>query len=186
GPTAGLRDHVAAIVSGHEVVVTALKFDVIARAAGPGKYVDRKVERWATLEAVSSGRLMRGREWPVWRGKARLKLPDYTYRLVHDSLLRGADHIVGERPPRPGDGPALTRALGHEDARVRIDAADDLGLIGPPAADAMPALRKLMEEDADPLARIAGAKALAAIDPKNETAIPVLVKALKDDTGKVR
>src|SRR5262249_39186858 len=80
----------------------------------------------------------------------------------------------------------LTRALRPEDARVRIDAADDLGLLGPPAADAVPALRKLMEQDANPLARIAGAKAIAAIDPKNETAIPVLVEALKDKTGKVR
>src|SRR5262245_14292486 len=131
GSTARLRDHVAAIVSGREVVVAALKFDVIARAAS-GTYVDRKVERWATLEAVSSGRLMRGREWPVWRIKAGLKLPDYTYALVHDSVLGDANHIVGDGPAGPEDVPALTRALGHEDARARIDAADDLGLIGPP------------------------------------------------------
>src|SRR5262245_48330026 len=176
GPTARLRDHVAAIVSGREVVVTALKFDVLARAAG-GKYVDRKVERWATLEAVSSGRLMRGQEWPVWRIKAGLKLPDYTYALVHDSLVRDAKHIVGDGPAGPEDVPALMRALRHEDARIRIDAADELGLIGSPAVAAVPALRKLMEQDTDPLARIAGAGAIAAIDAKNETAISVLVEA---------
>jgi HEAT repeat protein len=185
GSVARLRDHVAAIVSGREVVVTALKFDVIARAAG-GKYVDRKIERWARLEAVSSGRLMRGQEWPVWRIKAGLKLPDYTYGLVHDSLVKEANLIVGDGPAGPEDVPALTRALGHEDARARIDAADDLGLIGSPAAAAVPALCKLMERDPDPLARIAGARALAGIDPKNEKAIPILALALEDRTGKVR
>jgi HEAT repeat protein len=185
GSTAKLRHHVASIVSGREVVVTALKFDVIARAAS-GNYVDRKIERWATLEAVSSGRLMRGREWPVWRIKAGLKLPDYTYGLVHDSLVRDANYIVGDGPAGPENVPALIGALGHEDARVRIDSADDLGLIGPAAADAVPALCKVMENDTDQLARLAAAKAIAAIDPKNDTAIATLVEALKDKTGKVR
>src|SRR5262249_62403269 len=158
---------------------------VRARGAG-GQYVARKLGRWATLEAVGSGRLMRGREWPVGRIKAGLKLPDYTYALVHDTLVGEAKHIVGDGPAGPEDVPTLTRALRHEDRRVRSDAADDLGLIGPPAADALPALRKLMGQDADPLVRVAGAKAIARIDPKTETAIPVLVEALKDKTGKVR
>lgn len=186
GSTAKLRDHVTAILNGREVIITALKFEVLGRAPGAGKYVDRKVERWATLEAVSSGRLMRGKEWPAWRIKASLKMPDYTYSLVQESLLGDTKHIVGDGPGGPEDVPALTKALNHQDARVRTDAAEDLGLIGPPAADAVPALVKLMEQDADPLSRIAAAKASARIDPKNETAVPLLVEALKDKTGKVR
>ena len=184
GSVARLRDHVTAIVAGREVVVPALRFDVLG--AEPDKSVARKIERWATLEAVSSGRLMRGKEWPVWRIKAGLKLPDYTFALVHDSLEGKAKHIVGDGPAGPEDVPALTKALKHDEARVRIDAAEDLGLIGPLAADAVPALLKLAESDGEPLVRIAAAKAVASIDPKNETALPLLIEALKDKTGKVR
>jgi HEAT repeat protein len=186
GPVARLRDHVAAIVAGREVVVTALKFDVIGLPPDSGKWIHRKIERWAVLEAVSSGRLMRGKEWPVWRIKASLKMPDYTYGLVGDSLVKDAKHIVGDGPGSPEDVPALTRALEQEDPLVRRDAAEDLGLIGPPAADALPVLQKLAEQDADPLSRIAAARAVVSIDPKNETALPLLVKALQDKTAKVR
>lgn len=186
GSVAKLRDHVAAIVAGREVVVTALKFDVIGLPPDSGKWIHRKIERWAVLEAVSSGRLMRGKEWPVWRIKAGLKLPDYTYGLVGDSLTKDAKHIVGDGPASPEDVPVLTRALKHEDPLTRRDAAEDLGLIGAPAVNAVPVLQKLTEQDADPLCRIAAAKAIASIDRKNETAIPLLIKALQDKTGTVR
>jgi HEAT repeat protein len=184
GSVAKLRDHVTAIVAGREVIVPALRFDVLGTE--PDKSVARKVEHWATLEAVSSGRLMRGKEWPIWRIKAGLKLPDYTFALVHDSLEGKAKHIVGDGPADPEDVPALVKALKYDEARVRIDAAEDLGLIGPKAADAVPALLKIAERDADPLVRIAAAKAVAGIDPKNETALPLLIEALKDKTSKVR
>jgi HEAT repeat protein len=186
GSVAKLREHVTAIAAGREVVVTALKFDVIGLPPDSGKWIHRKIDRWAVLEAVSSGRLMRGKEWPVWRIKAGLKLPDYTYHLVGDSLLKDSKYIVGDGPAAPEDVPGLTKALTNADALTRRDAADDLGLIRPPAKDAVPALQKLAEQDRDPLGRIAAAKAIASIDPKHETAIPLLVKALQDKTAKVR
>jgi len=186
GSVAKLRDHVAAIVAGREVVVTALKFDVYGLPPGGGKWIYRKIERWGVLEAVRSGRLMRGKEWPVWRIKASLKMPDYTHGLVGDSLVKDAKHIVGDGPGSPGDVPALTRALKQEDPLVRRDAAEDLGQIGSPAADALPVLQKLAEQDADSLSRIAAAKAVISIDPKNETALPLFIKALQDKTARVR
>src|SRR5262249_23016880 len=161
------------------------RFDVIGLPPDKGKWIHRKIDRWAVLEAVSSGRLMRGKEWPVWRIRASLKMPDYTYGLVGDSLVKDAKHIVGGGPAGPEDVPALTRALKHDDPLRRRDAADDLGLIGPPAADAVPVLLRLAEKDADPLCRVVAAKAVAGIDPKNETAIPLLEKALQDRAGKV-
>lgn len=183
GSTARLRDHVTAILDGREVVITALKF----AAFEPGKG-ERKTspEGWATYEAVGAGRLMRGKDWPVWRLKASLKTPAITMSLVQDTFAGHSRFIVGDGPGGPDDVPALVKALGHEDGRVRAEAADDLGLIGPPTADAVPALLKLLENDPDPLARLAAAKAVALIDPRNEAALPRLVGALKEKAGSVR
>jgi HEAT repeat protein len=183
GSTGKLRDHVTAILDGKEVVITALKY----AAFDPGKG-ERKtsLEGWATYEAVGSGRLMRGKDWPVWRLKASLKMPAITMHLVQDSLKGKSQFVVGDGAGGPNDVPALVKALGHEDAGIRIEAADDLGLIGPPAAGALPALLRVVEKDADRLARVAAAKAVAAIDPKDQTAVPALVEALKDKAGKAR
>lgn len=176
GSAAKLRDHVTAILAGQEVVVTALNFAVFA----PGK-IERKLEGWATYEAVCSGRLMRGKDWPVWRIKASLRMPAITL-----GLLQNPKFIVGTGPADPEDVPALARALKHEDTRIRIEAAEDLGLIGPPAAAAVPALLELSQKDPDPLTRAEAAKAVALIDPRNETAIPLLVATLADKAGNIR
>jgi HEAT repeat protein len=185
GSTAKLRDHVTAILAGREVVVTALKYEVLGLAAGPGKWIERKTEHWATYEAVGAGRLMRGREWPLWRIKASLRMPDLAHPLVQESLTGDSRFIVGDGPGGPEDVPAWTRALNHEDTRIRIEAAEDLGRMGPAAADAVPALLGLWE-DANPLIRVAAARAVAGIDPKNEKAVPLLIEALKDEAARVR
>src|SRR5262249_32513123 len=186
GSVTKLRDHITAILADREVTITALKYEVLGLAPGPGKLVERKLDHWATYEAISCGRLMRGKEWPVWRLKASFKTQTNMLELVPESLTGKTNFIVGDGAGTADDVPGLVKALGHETARVRVEAADDLGLIGPPAAGAVPALLKLAEQDADPLVRIAAAKAVANIDPKNEKALPILVAALKDKTGKVR
>src|SRR5262249_17516792 len=104
---------------------------------------------------------------------------------VHE-LIRDTDLIVGDGPASPDDAPALVKALQHEDARMRLEAAEDLGLIGSAAAATVPALLKLSKQDADPVIRVEAAKAVANIDPQNETAIPMLVEALKHKSGRVR
>jgi HEAT repeat protein len=186
GSTARLRDHVTAILAGQEVVVTTLKYEVLALAPGSGKWTERKIEHWATFEAVSSGRLMRGKDWPLWRIKASLKMPQQTYVFVRDSLTGEARGIAGDGPAGPEDVPALVKALGDEDPHVRAEAAGDLGLIGPPAAEAGPRLLELAEKDADPRVRAAAARALAGIDPKNDKAVSLLVEALKDKAARGR
>jgi HEAT repeat protein len=186
GSVARLRDHVTAILAGREVVVTALKYEVLGLAPGQGKWIQRQLEHWATYEAISSGRLMRGKEWPVWRIKASFKTQTNMIELVQESLMGKTSFIVGDGAGDPEDVPALVKALQHEEARIRLEAAEDLGLIGPQAADAVEALLKLARQDADPLVRIEAARAIARIDPKNETALPILVEALKDRAGKVR
>src|SRR5262249_51772209 len=143
-----LREHVTEILRGKEVVVTALKYSAFDPGQGARK---TSPEGWATYEAVSSGRLMRGKDWPVWRIKASLKAPAFTMHLVQGSLTGRSRFIVGDGPGGADDVPALAKALEHQDARVRMEAADDLGQIGPVAAAAVPALLRLLEKDPDPL-----------------------------------
>lgn len=177
GPTTGLRDYVTAMLVGREVVITALKYQVFT----PGT-MERKLEGWATYEAVGAGRLMRGKDWPLWRIKASLKMPRFTHEVVQQSKL----FIVGNGPGGPEDVPALIKALKHGEAHVRSEAAEDLGLIGPAAADAIPELLQLCQPDADPLIRVAAAKAVASIDPNHDKAVLLLMEALTDKAGKVR
>jgi HEAT repeat protein len=186
GSAARLREHVTAILDGRQVVVTALKYEVLGLAPGPGKWVERKLEHWATYEAICCGRLLRGREWPVWRIKAGLRTQTNTLELVLESLTGKTDYIVGDGAAAAEEMPAVVKALEDEDARVRLQAAEDLGLSGTAAAAAVPALLRLKEQKAAPLLRVAAAKALARIDPKIETVVPLLIEALKDKAGNVR
>jgi HEAT repeat protein len=182
GSSIKLRDHVTAVLAGREVVVTALKYQVMRLVPGPGRWLERRLEHWATYEAVGSGRLMRGKEWPVWRIRASLRMPAITLGVVRDP----EKYIAGMGPAGPEDVPALAKALNHDDARVRIEAAEDLALVGPPAAPAVPALLRICREAADPLLRVQAAQAVASIDPKNEAALSLLVGAVKDRADKVR
>jgi HEAT repeat protein len=177
GSTTRLAAHVKSIVAGNEVVVTALKFRVIK----PGPGTDHVWEQWDAVEAVGTRRLMRGNDWPVWRLKASLKTPN----LIHE-LMRIPEMLVGDGPAGIDELPALTTALGHEDASDRLDAAETLGQVGPPARGALPELLKLTEQDRDPLVRIAAAKGVIGIDPKNDKALPFLIAATKDTNAKVR
>jgi HEAT repeat protein len=179
GSTAKLRDHVTEMRAGREVVITALKDRVFGFAPERGVY--RKWEHWDVYEAVGTRRLMRGKNWPVCRIKASLKMPNTVPELYRDS-----GSIIGDGPGDPDAVPALAKALTHDDARIRMEAAEDLGLIGRPAAAALPALLQLAEKDPDPLIRLEAAKAVATIDPKNEAAIGRLVEALQDEAGKIR
>jgi len=181
GSTAKLRHHVTAMLSGRQVIITALQYRVFVRLPGPQRLIVREREHWDANEAVCARRLMRGQGWPVCRIKASLKMPNTIPELIRDT-----DLILGAGPGGPEDVPTLVKALTHEQARIRIEAAEDLGQIGPAAVAAVPALLKLSEQDRDPLIRVEAAKAVAGIDSKNKTAIPILVEALNDKAGKVR
>jgi HEAT repeat protein len=181
GSTRKLRDHVTAMLAGQETLITALKDRVFTRLPGARKgLIERKYEHWDTWEAVGARRLMRGKNWPVCRIKASLKMPN----TVHE-LIMYTDLIIGDGPGRPEDVPALVKALKHQDPLIRIDAAEDLGRIGPLAKDAVGALLQLCKE-VDPLIQVEAAKAVASIDPKNQAAVPLLVEVLKHKVGKVR
>jgi HEAT repeat protein len=181
GSSRKLTEHVTAMLAGRETVITALKDRLFIRLPGPGRWIERKPENWDAYEAVCARRLMRGTNWPLCRIKASLKMPNTAHELIRDS-----DLIVGDGPAGAEDVPALVKALKHEDPRVRIEAAEDLGLLGPTAAAAVPELLRLCQQDASPLLRIEAARSVASIEPKNEAALPLLIEALQNKAAKVR
>jgi HEAT repeat protein len=179
GSTSKLRGHVTAMLAGRETVITALKYRALVRE--PGGAVRHDIRQWDANEAVGARRLMRGKDWPLCRIRAGLKMPNTVPELILDS-----DRILGDGPGGPEDVPALVKALRQAAAAGRVEAAEDLGRIGPPAAAALPALRPLTEKAADPLLRVEAARAVASIDPKNQTVLPLLTDALMDGAARVR
>jgi HEAT repeat protein len=92
--------------------------------------------------------------------------------------------------------PALISALDHVDFHVVDASANCLGLLGPRASNAVPALVAAMTRDFDEEfsngydPQVSAAKALRRIGPQAKSAIPALIGALKyrrrlDDRGEV-
>jgi HEAT repeat protein len=163
GSAGKLREHVAAIVAGREAVVTALR---------------RSPDNALAREAVFQN-LPRGTAFPVWRVKASLNMPAFAYLL-------GKDNVIGMGAGGKEDVPPLVQALREGDRRARAEAAEELGLIGPAATAALPALREAAKDD-DARVRVSAALAGARIDPKEEgAAVPALAAALKDSAAEVR
>jgi HEAT repeat protein/rhodanese-related sulfurtransferase len=163
GSAEKLRERVAAMLAGREVVVTALQ-----------RSPDNSLARGAVFQ-----NLPRGAAFPVWRVKASLKMPAFAYRL-------GKDHVVGMGAGGKEDVPPLVKALREGDRRARAEAAEELGLIGPAATAGLPALREA-GKDAAARARVSATLALALIDPKEaDAAVPTLAAALKDGAAGMR
>ncbi len=61
---------------------------------------------------------------------------------------------------------ALTAALAHNDPFTRGTAATCLGLVGPPAQAALPALQRVLRDDQEEMVRRGAAEAIRKIDPQ--------------------
>ncbi len=68
----------------------------------------------------------------------------------------------------------------------RLEAMDALGMIGPDAADGVPALAELLAGDPDREIRSRAGLALSKMVPASAAAVPALAKALSDDEPVVR
>jgi HEAT repeat protein len=131
---------------------------------------------------------------------------DAATRVMAMSSLRGfgdASHIAipilmeitkesgGNMYANPGDSarrtlatfgsaafPALLKALGHENAKVRTAAAALIPGVGLQAKEALPDLRKLLK-DSDPAVQIMAAQAVWTIDRQSKETLPVFLDGLK-------
>jgi HEAT repeat protein len=157
GPIEQLREHVVAILAGKQVVVTA--------TALQGRNLHDKptpvVRDWP-----------HGKKGRIWRVKASLQ-------LIDSSALKQCPggYFVGWGVGGPEAVPGLVAALKHDDARVRAEAAEDLGQLSPPATAAVLDLRAALA-DRDGYVRVFAAEALARIEPDNEQTVPVLLAGL--------
>lgn len=108
-------------------------------------------------------------------------------------LLRDDDPDVGDRAaiaiaeigPATTTVPLLTRLVKDGDSRVRHAAIEGLGIIGPAAADACPALIESLK-DKDPLIQTAAAAGLGRMGAVASTAVPSLVELLTVDDPTVK
>jgi HEAT repeat protein len=121
-------------------------------------------------------------------------------RALHDPDVRLRRNVtialgsLAEGSPRLSSGPArldiraalpaLTAALKDRDELVRAWAAEDIAVIGPDAAVAVPALTKLLSRD-EP-ARGSACVGLRGIGPAARSALPALKLLLSDPDDHVR
>jgi serine/threonine protein kinase/HEAT repeat protein len=109
---------------------------------------------------------------------------------VADAARQALKRITSpDVPPRPAPaGPSTTgplgistliEALGHEDVSVREWAAIAVRDVGPPAAEAVPALMAALEDNMSGI-RDWAAMALGSIGPAAKEALPALLVALRD------
>jgi HEAT repeat protein len=165
GSVTRLRKHVAAILAGREVVLSAVRHQA--------------PESQGHEALVFKDRLL-GPKIPLCRVKASLRRATYMDRTTNNP-----DFLVGPGAGSPQDVPELLQGLKDADRLVRLDAALDLGLIGPPAKAAAPALREALN-DPDYSVRLRAAASLPRVDPEDAAALPALLEALKDPDAQVR
>jgi HEAT repeat protein len=142
GPVERLREHVAAILAGREVVVTARAPE---EAISLPRVPDPLPHDWR-----------RGEKGRVWRIKAG---PEVTRPVRAED----SPDFVGWGMGGTEVVPAFLRSLRSEDAPTRAEAVEDLGGLGPLARPALPALRQALR-DGDPFVRLHAVTALARID----------------------
>jgi HEAT repeat protein len=165
GTAESLRTHVADILAGKEVIVTAVR--QIDRDFRPG-------------EAIAFKQGLRGRDMPLWRIRASLNGPSSLGEQLESSRW-----VVGIGAGDAADVPPLLAQLKSGDPQRRAAGAAALGLIGRPARPAMPALLAAMHDPDEKVAVNAAACALR-IDPKNEQAAAALREQFRSHDAVIR
>ena len=167
GTAEKLRDQVPEILDGKEVTITAVTHGARSDVWQHGNVAFRKV--------------LRGKDCPIWRIKASLKMPENAMEVGS----KDSKWVVGPGVAAAEDVPGLAKKLGDKEASVREAAADDLGLVGRPARSAVPDLVKMFE-DRDPQVRIRAAKAVALIGEEDSASVKTLQDALQSKKASVR
>jgi HEAT repeat protein len=163
GSTAKLAKAVPEILAGREAVISVV-----------GYSGDSANQRRQLFKNV-----FRGRDEVIVRQKASLNMPSFAYDY-HPELM------VGGGAGGPEDVPPLLADLKNADPRVRREAAEELGRIGPAARAALTPLEQSLQDPVGEV-RVAASAALTAIDPARvDVEVRVATDALKDKSASVR
>src|ERR1043165_1988515 len=128
GPVAKLREHVADIIAGKEVVVTAVEYDTYYAGRG------RLAQNWSWVAIGNMRRTTTTRG--IWRVKASLK-------ILHPGE-HATKYFVGWGTGGADQVPTLIERLKSPTKTAQLQAADELGWIGPEAKAAVPALLAML------------------------------------------
>jgi HEAT repeat protein len=114
---------------------------------------------------------------------ARPAVPDLLQALKDRSprVRAEAAYSLGRVGPGPGVTSGLLEALHDESEDVRRWAANSLGQLRPPDKEVIPALARVLGEDASPGARGQAAQALVRIGAAARAAIPDFLRTLEKD-----
>ena len=168
GSSERLRSGVEQMLAGKEAILTA-----VSHGSKAGVY---------QYQNIAFHEALRGKDCPVWRFRANLKMPESIWQMG----AKDSPWIVGLGAAGSDDVPRLIKELEAAEGKTRSLAADDLGLIGLRARQALPMLHKDFD-DADPNVRISAARAAVLIGDDDEaTAMNVLLKSLKDESSRTR
>ncbi|MDE0483007.1 MAG: HEAT repeat domain-containing protein [Candidatus Poribacteria bacterium] len=113
-------------------------------------------------------------------GNLAAKRHETTWRHVWKWMTGNSNGYAGQQAN--GNLAKHIEALSDEDPTVRSDAADELGLLGESAADAIPMLSETLRNNYEP-ARLNAAYTLGAI---GEPAVSALIEKLADENGPTR
>jgi HEAT repeat protein len=171
-----------------------------AKVDGP-QFLDKSLETWIDQLAKSpKPAVRRSAAFAIGRlgDEAYLAVPDLARRLRDEKdagvreMIASAlgEIIIGLRENKSRwvqAGPALENALlNDEDARVRRGAAYGLGAFGPTARNAVPSLRKALQ-DRSPVVRQNAAWALGRVGPElDDKSVNALCESLGDADVMVR
>jgi HEAT repeat protein len=187
GPVAKLRRHVAEILSGKQVVVTALDpTEVVAyRFVARAELSHGSGQVWRIKAGVTIGGWPR--EGQPGAGDEK-DIPGLVTGLRHQDPTERAEAArelgwIG-RPAREAVA-GLRQALKDPDGLVRVSAAEALANVAPDDTTALPVLIDALKDRSGKVRRAAAA-ALGDVGPEARVAVAALEQALKDAAPGVR
>ena len=165
GSVSRLAEAIPLILAGKSAVITTLPHG----ADREGASFDLALNRAALPGLVK-----------VERIRASRRMPDNAMGVGSNP-----SYVLGQGRAEPSDVPRLRESLRATDASERAESAEDIGSLGAKAADAVPDLAKLLDDNSA-LVRLAAASALLRISPKETRAVDVLATGLAGTDADVR
>ncbi len=174
-------------LSGEAGTVTIIHFDLWHRAMANRTYKTRYMMKFQFIRLEEPEEPEWNMENPQWddeqcKGNGSTALPRHegTWRHIWN-WVAGQQNLESSGATN-GNLSACVTALQNGDPETRSRAADELGLLGHSAAEALPMLIAALRDDYEPV-RLNAAYALGTI---GGAAVPALIETLRDENGPAR